>query len=701
MTSQDRRHFLKLSLGAAGAAFTATVMPPSIQKALAVPAARRTGTLKDIEHVVILMQENRSFDHYFGSMRGVRGFGDPRALTLASGRSVWHQPLVAGGDDYVLPFRPQADNLGLQFIEDLPHGWNDTQSAFNAGKYDQWVPSKGATTMAYLTREDIPFHYALADAFTVCDAYHCSILSSTDPNRYYMWTGYVGNDGKGGGPVLSNAEEGYGWTTYPERLEAAGVSWKIYQDIGTGLDAAGGWGWGSNPYIGNYGDNSLLYFNQYRDAQPGNPLYDKARTGTDTLNGQSLFEILRNDVVADRLPQVSWIAAPEAYTEHPSWPANYGAWYVDQVLEALTANPEVWSKTALFITYDENDGFFDHLLPAYPPATRDRGLSTVAIDGEVYPGGNGFNAGVYGLGVRVPMLVVSPWSKGGWVCSETYDHTSIIRFLEQRFGVQEPNISAWRRAVCGDLTRAFDFDGHDGRLPRLPPTASYEPDRGTHSDLHPTPPSNQQMPVQEHGQRPARALPYALDVSGSLDRANGLYLLSFKNTGTGGACFHVTSSLRGDGPWTYTVEAGKSLSDHWTSAYSAGAYDLSVSGPNGFLRQFSGKQPDAGADLRRLALPEVTLAQGRRSGELHLVLSNSGGRPCAITVQANDYLREPPRRYWLQPGDRVESRWDIDGCDHWYDLTATCDTDELFSRRFAGHRETGQDSVSDPALGRR
>ena len=122
MTIQDRRHFLKFSLGAAGAAFAASVVPPSIQKALAIPAARRTGTLKDIEHVVILMQENRSFDHYFGSMRGVRGFGDPRTHTLSSGRSVWHQPLTAGSDDYLLPFHPKADNLGLQFLEDLPHG---------------------------------------------------------------------------------------------------------------------------------------------------------------------------------------------------------------------------------------------------------------------------------------------------------------------------------------------------------------------------------------------------------------------------------------------------------------------------------------------------------------------------------------------------------------------------------------------------
>ena len=293
----------------------------------------------------------------------------------------------------MLPFRPEADDLGLQFIQDLNHDWTGSHAAFNDGKYDQWVPAKSATTMAYLTREDIPFHYALADAFTICDAYHCSFIGSTDPNRYYMWTGYTGNDGNGGGPVLGNDESGYGWTTYPERLEQAGVSWKIYQDIGDGLDAAGGWGWIDDAYSGNYGDNSLLYFNQYRNAKPGDPLYDKARTGTNAKNGDGFFDMLKADVKAGKLPQVSWIAAPEAFTEHPNWPANYGAWYISQVLDALTSNPEVWSKTALFITYDENDGFFDHVVPPFAPAGADQGLSTVDDRTRLLPGRRGYAAG--------------------------------------------------------------------------------------------------------------------------------------------------------------------------------------------------------------------------------------------------------------------------------------------------------------------
>lgn len=220
MADLDRRRFLQLAGGAA--AFT--MLSESVARAAAIPAQGSTGTIQDIEHIVVLMQENRSFDHYFGAMKGVRGFGDPRPVTLPSGKSVWNQ---SDGSKVTLPFRPTSDKLGMEYLQGLNHDWAGGQSAFNKGKYDNWVPAKTKATMAHLTREDIPFHYALADAFTICDAYHCSFIGATDPNRYYMWTGYVGNDGKGGGPVLNNAEAGYGWTTYPERLEAAGVSWKI------------------------------------------------------------------------------------------------------------------------------------------------------------------------------------------------------------------------------------------------------------------------------------------------------------------------------------------------------------------------------------------------------------------------------------------------------------------------------------------
>jgi len=345
-----------------GAGALAATLPITIGRALATPANNRTRSIEDIEHIVILMQENRSFDHLFGTLNGVRGFSDPRAVNLPSGKSVWHQPNGAGE---LLPFRPDVANLGLTFLADPPHGWNDTHAAWNGGKHDQWVPNKGLDTMTYHTRKDLPFHYALADAFTVCDAYHCSVLGPTDPNRYHMWTGWLGNDGLAGGPVITNAEAGYDWSSFPERLEQAGISWKVYQDIGRGLDADGSWGWtGDEPYVGNYGDNALLYLHQYQNAQPGNPLADRAKVGTNILaqnrNPFHLVEPFRADVASGNLPQVSYIVAPEAYTEHPNWPADWGAWYVSQFIDALVSNPDVWSRTALFLMYDEEGGFFDH-----------------------------------------------------------------------------------------------------------------------------------------------------------------------------------------------------------------------------------------------------------------------------------------------------------------------------------------------------
>ncbi|MGW3201242.1 phosphocholine-specific phospholipase C [Streptomyces sp. NPDC001118] len=679
MPEVNRRRFLQL----AGATTAFTALNGSIQRAAALPAHHRTGTVKDVEHIVVLMQENRSFDHYFGTLRGVRGFGDPRSVTQ-NGKSVWKQ---SDGTKDILPFHPDADDLGLAFIQDLPHGWNDTHAAFNGGKYDKWVPAKGATSMAYLTRKDIPFHYALADAFTLCDAYHCSFMGSTDPNRYYMWTGYVGNDGKGGGPVLGNDEKGYGWTTFPERLEQAGVSWKIYQDIGDGLDATGSWGWIQDAYRGNYGDNSLLYFNQYRDAKPGDALYDKARTGTDAKKGEGFFDQLKADVKAGKLPQVSWVVAPEAFTEHPNWPANYGAWYVSQVLDALTADPEVWGKTALFITYDENDGFFDHVVPPFPPASAAQGKSTVDASLDLFKGDAGHVAGAYGLGQRVPMLVVSPWSKGGYVCSETFDHTSIIRFIEGRFGVHEPNVSPWRRAITGDLTSAFDFSRKDIKPVALPSTTAYEPpDHNRHPDYVPKPPANPALPKQERGHRPTRPLKYAPLVDASADTAAGKLTLTFASGAHAGAGFLVTSGNRTDGPWTYTTEAGKSLSDTWNSVYSAGLHDLTVHGPNGFLRVFKGKGKAAGpeATARHVGDHLELTFTNKGSGTVKLKLVNGyGGSPAAVSVR---------------PGATVKHTVDLTASKRWYDVTVTCDADPAFLRGFAGHVENGRPGVSDPAI---
>jgi phospholipase C len=704
MKNTTRRDFLRMTLQAGGVAGALGVLPPGLRQALAIPANNRTGTLRDVEHIVILMQENRSFDHYFGTLRGVRGYGDPRAITLPNGKKVWHQPGLAGVGE-VLPFRPDAPDLGLTFIQDLPHDWTTTHNAWNAGRYDQWVQNKGTTTMAHMQREDIPYHYALADAFTICDAYHCSIMSQTDPNRFYMWTGFVGNDGTGGGPVLDNSETGYAWSTFPEMMETAGVSWKIYQDSGIGLNKSGSWGWTQDAFIGNYGDNSLLYFTQYQNAQPGTPLYEKARTGTNASNGDGYFDLLKRDVENGTLPQVSWIVAPEAFSEHPNWPANYGAWYIDQVLQVLTANPDVWSKTVLLINYDENDGFFDHMVAPSPPTDAAHGASTVSLDNELFGGNGTFAAGPYGLGPRVPMLVVSPWSKGGYVCSQVFDHTSVSRFIAARFGkngnLDSPNISPWRRAISGDLTSAFDFRTPNlGRTP-LPSTTQYVPaDKLRHTDYVPLVPISQSVPKQEAGVRRARALPYefAARVDGAGSRA-GTLRIALRNTGREGVVFQCYPNDGVSAPSSYTVGAGHHL-DADIALSAAGTYDVSVLGPNGFWRRFTGATANGYA---RHGQGEPEVHDHVEDGNLVLKLRNAGNAPCNFDivhkrVQGNAIVEETQTEH-VGGDDSATVRIDLSRQHGWYDLRVTVADNRAFARHLAGHVENGQDSWSDPALG--
>jgi phospholipase C len=690
----DRRAFLQLlTAGAASASF-----PASIARALEIPANHATGTIRDVEHVIFLMQENRSFDHYFGTMRGVRGFGDPRVVRLASGDPVWKQP-PKDGNGYVLPFHPPAPEsseagLGLTFLEDLAHDWTTTHAAVNDGRHDRWVPSKGATTMAHLTRSDIPYHYALADAFTVCDAYYCSLLGPTDPNRYHMWSGWVGNDGATGGPAVGNEESGYGWMTYPERLQNAGVSWKVYQDIGTGLSHETEWGSAKDPYIGNYGDNSLLYFTRYQQAAAHTPLAKRAKTGTEIGKGGTLFEHFAADVKRNRLPQVTWVVAPEAYSEHPNWPANYGAWYVSQILDALTANPKVWSRTALFVMFDENDGFFDHMVPPMPPMSRAHGASTVPTTHEIFAGNEKYPAGPYGLGVRVPMLVISPWSRGGWVNSEVFDHTSMIQFLEKRFGIEEPNITAWRRAVTGDLTSAFDFRKHEGTMTPLPSTVAYRPPDGErHPDYKPAPPTEQKMPVQEPGTRPARALPYLLAVSARADREKGAVELRFQNAGMAGAVFQVRSGDGKSGPWSYTVGAKDELRDSFPAD---GGYDLWVYGPNGFFREMKGSFTEAATDIEVEASYGFVQFSREVMPEITLTLHNTGEDALQLTIR--DGYKHGADRVIVPGGAKTEKKFRLNESFGWYDVVVECGPG--FRRHFAGHVETGQDSVSDPAIGK-
>ncbi|HEV7653748.1 MAG TPA: phospholipase C, phosphocholine-specific [Mycobacteriales bacterium] len=687
MVNVDRRTFLKLAgVPAVGAALPLD-LNKTLGKALAVPAHSKSGSIEDVEHVVFLMQENRAFDHYFGTLRGVRGFNDPHPAILPNGKTVWHQPGVDGTGE-LLPYRPDVPDVGKMFLPDPPHGWADTHAAWDGGKHDNFPPNKGVQTMTYHRRDDIPFQYALADAFTVCDNYHCSLLGPTDPNRYHMWTGWVGNDGTNGGPVVTNAELGYDWSTYPERLQRKGISWRIYQDAGLGLDAAGVWGFTQDPFIGNFGDTSLLYFHQYQNAQPGDPLFDRARVGTHVVDQgrspEALLADFRADVEHGRLPQVSWIVAPEAYTEHPNWEPDFGAWYASQVIDILASHPDVFGRTVLFVTYDEEGGFFDHLVPPTPPASRAQGISTVPVTNEIFPGQPDLPAGPYGLGMRVPMIVVSPWTRGGWVNSELFDHTSLIKFLERRFGPREDNITPWRRAVTGDLSTAFDFrNPNRSRPPRLPDTDDFRPEDLTRQpDQVPVPPADQQLPTQERGVKPARAIPYTLFADARA--TGGTVRVELASSGRATGVFQIRPV--GADPRSYTVERGRRVSDTFDAN---GGYDLAVHGPNGFFRGITGG--DATDEL------DVRATYDEHEPAILLRLRNPGRRRAQVSIKDGYGTRLRTRP--IGPGVTVTERWELARSRGWYDLTVSLHGDPHFERRYAGHVETGEETITDPKMG--
>ena len=454
-------------------AAASVLMPPNVRRALAQEPPQRN-RFQDIKHVVMLMQENRSFDHYFGTLAGVRGFNDANALQLSTGKSVFYQPDDANPNGYLLPFHLNTRETSAQKIPSTSHAWAVQHESWNGGKMDRWLQAHrkadgehGWYVMGYHTRDDIPFQFALAEAFTLCDAYHCSVMGPTFPNRMYWMTGTIDPDGLNRGPIISNKvpPNGYTWKTYAERLEEAGISWKVYQQQD------------------NYACNMLENFAAFQQAKPGSALHTKGAL----RSPEGQFEY---DAVNDKLPAVSWIIPTSFQSEHPHYMPADGAAFVASKIDAIAANPEVWAKTVFILNYDENDGIFDHVAPPAPP----EGTPQEFVEG--LPIGAGF---------RVPCIIVSPWTMGGWVSSETFDHTSVLRFLEIFTGVKEPNISNWRRQTFGDLTSAFRFGDEAGQKPPLLPdtTSSLTLARYTSTNLPKPalPGSEQQLPKQETGDR--------------------------------------------------------------------------------------------------------------------------------------------------------------------------------------------------------
>ncbi len=835
-----RREFIKKASLLSGAAGMFNALPGSIQKALAINPALGS-TYLDAEHVVILMQENRSFDHCFGTLQGVRGFNDPRAISLPDKNLVWMQTNAAG--DTYLPFRLNIKDTKSTWLGSLPHSWTNQVDARNKGYHDKWLIAKKSgrkeyadvpLTMGYYNREDIPFYYALADSFTVCDQNFCSSLTGTTPNRLFLFTGTIREIQDSNSPAnVRNEEVDYGreaqWRTFPERLEENGIPWKVYQNeisLSTGLDGE------AEDWLANFTDNPLEWFKQFQvkfsagyrnfmsgqlkvlpgeidalektitsgqdqpealeeakkslarkksmlrsfqtDEQQYNEesfnnlsahaknLHEKAFTTNindpayhdlSTLkydDGGTTREVavpkgdvlhqLRDDVKNGKLPQVSWIVAPSNFSDHPGSPW-YGAWYVSEVMDILTQNEELWKKTIFILAYDENDGYFDHVPPyVVPHPTKSgTGLTSKGIDTSVEyvhleqdlkrkPPHDARESAI-GLGYRVPLLIASPWSRGGAVCSEVFDHTSILQFLEKFLShktgkkIEETNISAWRRTICGDLSSSFqpyqgekittpDFldrnrvieNVHKAKFKQAP--SGYKIlTKEEISQLNKNPSSLPLMPRQEKGVRSACAIPYQLyaDAKLSSDRKNIEIQFQAKKDFFGarsaGAPFNVytagTPAILE--PRNYAVMPGDSLVDSWSMAdFDNENYHLRVNGPNGFLRQFIG----TGADpMINVSCEYHQKTNNKPTGNIELTFENlAKDRSYNLEIIDHSYKRNKVSKT-LSKGGKLVIVLDLTKSSGWYDFGIRVKGIDNYEKRFAGKVETGVGGFTDPAMG--
>jgi phospholipase C len=729
MSELSRRNLIRGAAVAGAAAATASVTTAGAAKAEVTSShgagkpggqSHRSGDIRDIKHVVILMQENRSFDMYFGTLKGVIGYGDKATITLPGGASVFQQPLTPPGEPVTgtqypfslskgsvtsTPLPPNAEQ-GAQNANGTDHSWPTQHGAWYGGLMNGWYSAKGIETLGYFTRDDIPFHYALADAYTVGDAYHCSVLSATGPNRTYLWSGTVNADQEHGSYIANNGGDELGdflpWECYPVTLQNAGVSWKIYQ----GTD--------------NYGDNGAQYFKTFASLDPSqggtapapgtNVYYDNGLATVpepldpEQYNGDNLANAIKADVVAGTLPQVSWVVTNQQYSEHPDGAPTDGAYYVGKVLQALNANPDVFNSTLVIIDYDENDGAFDHVPPPVPPqGSTDEFILDTSVAPVPLP---------VGLGFRVPLILVSPWTRGGWVTSEVSDHTSVLQFLEKwttAIGTPAvcPNISAWRRSVCGDLTSAFDFKNPVYGLPDLPFVSAPVGEAHNYQVV----PTTNELPAQEPGHKNARPLPYQANAYLTGFTANGdgtsTAALALSNSGP-----HVTKASHftvydntaatpeiagypGKFPGSYTVAPSHKLpaSTQATLSVAGGGYDITVVSANRFLRRFAGDLTKAGAAAQVTA---GYYADGFGDGPaLTLELANHGKSALTFTLTRNQYPAAGPTSVKVGPGKTEKVALDpVTTSGGWYDLTLTLEEDASWAQRFTGHLETGGPSVT-------
>ena len=838
----SRRDFIKKAAMLSGGAGLLNTLPSSIQRALSIDPAPGS-TWLDAEHIVILMQENRSFDHCYGTLQGVRGFNDPRAISLPDKNLVWLQKNEAG--ETYAPFRLNIKDTNATWLGSLPHSWTDQVDARNNGKYDKWLISKISghegyekvpLTMGYYNREDIPFYYSLADAFTVCDQNFCSSLTGTTPNRLYLWTGTIREkQNEDSQANVSNSDVGYdkevNWKTFPERLEENDISWKIYQNeisLESGLDED------EDAWLANFTDNPIEWFTQYNvrfsasyrkylqkmeTVLPGEikELENKLRSTDDTskeaeeikdkLNSKQTlwqkvqdrqrwsdenFEKLsprdknlhtkafstnnkephyrelttlrykdgnteremkvpkgdvlhqfREDVNNGALPAVSWVIGSANFSDHPGAPW-YGAWYVSEVMDILTKKPEVWKKTIFILCYDENDGYFDHVPPFVTPhpGKPSTGLVSEGIDAAVeyvileqdlkrtkekYA-----RESAIGLGYRVPLVIASPWSRGGAVCSQVFDHTSILQFMEKFLSnktgkkIEEANISAWRRAVCGDLVSAFKpYNGEKITVPSSVIKDSFY--ESIHKAQFKKDPSGYKklteeeikqinknpsllMPRQEKGTRSSCPLPYQLYADGRLSDDRKAFRIKFEASDeifgkqSAGSPFNVYAQLNNDlNIRNYAVAAGDQLEDKWDiREFENSNYHFRVNGPNGFFREFRGNMNDPALDSV-CEYEHKKMNAKKLTGNIELkIINRHSDHSYTIEIKGNAYKKGKLKKtIGKKDSDREEAKilLDLSKSFGWYDFTIKVTGIESFEKRYAGRVETGEFSRTDPAMG--
>lgn len=442
--------------------------------------------LKKIKHIVLFMQENRAFDHYFGTMAGVRGFQDPNVhISKNTGKDVFHQPVNKhmwdGDTSQPSGYYPPDDVHELKPFYvgwqggDWPNrtqcmvagtnDWRQNHQAYNFGEMDKWAMANTAYSIGYVRKEDIPVQHMLADTFTVGDMYYESIISSTDPNRVAWFSGTI-NPPRGskingthkhmGGPTLDNDESpgcaktdsggGFScmplrWKTVPEYLQESGISWRVYQDKD------------------NFGDDPLVFWEQYRTSAKKKGVL--AQRGTSFPGLDKFYEDAREGT----LPEVSYVVAPMQLSEHPPYMPIDGAWIQAKVANAVM-HGKAWDSTALIYSFDETGGWADHVIAPLPP-------KSVQSEWTEDPYNKSIHSAPIGPGFRLPFYIVSPWTRGGHVFTEHCSHESQIMFLEKwalahgkPFTSEE--IPTWRREHMSDLVKAFDFSNEDTSVPSVP-----------------------------------------------------------------------------------------------------------------------------------------------------------------------------------------------------------------------------------------